>query len=814
MNRNTKKKPSKQEKDVKKKQSSVKKTTQDTIPIEAIYRDGLFLEEGHIWSKTYTFEDVAFTIKPDNEQEAIMKTVEQMLSALPTEALLKFSAVTLKTDAEKRFLEVASHGFADNLNEFREAYNEVIRSKMTASEVQTKKYITVCVEEDDMAKAEAILSNVEGVLRNLMTTLETQLTMLSSEERLELLQKIMNQSEKNYNFEHEGTTTRLDFKKLARQGLNFKDVIAPSYLSFKARDFYINDGMGQSLYITNLPNKLSTKFYTELSTLPFEGVVTYYIRPKTAKEASKILRDLNVGLQTEIESSGDKNGGKVSRKVAAMSDELEAWVTDIQERDQKMFEFDLSIIHFAEDKKQIKLQEDKIKNTADKYICSLQAYNMCQERGFITALPIGQVMTHTSRYITTEAISLFQPFDEINTFQEGGFYYGINSVNQNVVVINKMKNDNYNSVILGSSGSGKSFTTKQEMAAVILNKPKASVFILDPEGEYCDMVRKFDGEVIKISPQSNTGQKSDALNVHINACDLDIDKSLDSTLDPIAMKIDFLCGLLETMIGKGAILDAEQLSIVQRCVNLMYEPYIQHLASLPKVDGQPVTIDRSVCPTLQKLFDLLLRQPEPTAQRLANIMQPYVTGIYSIFAHTTNVNIDNRIICYDISGLSDKMTDLTLKVCLDDFWNRTISNRRRGWVTYIYADEAHRFFANPTSASYFEQFWRRLRKWSGIPTAITQNVSDLLVNPKAALLLTQSSNLIILKQAEREQMLLAELLKLQPSELSYIKRPKPGSGLIVNNGTVIPFTNEFPEDNLLYDIFSTRAKEQIKEVTT
>lgn len=314
------------------------------------------------------------------------------------------------------------------------------------------------------------------------------------------------------------------------------------------------------------------------------------------------------------------------------------------------------------------------------------------------------------------------------------------------------------------------------------------------------MIRKFGGEVIKISPQSNAGGR-DGNRVHINACDLDVDKSLDSSLDPVAMKTDFLCGLLETMIGKGACLDAEQIAVVTRCADLMYEPYIQHLAAMPPVNGHPVTIDRQFCPTLQKLFDLLLEQPEPVAQRLAKIMQPYVTGIYSIFAHTTNVDVDNRIICYDISGISDRMTDLALKVCLDDFWSRTIANRRKGRVTYIYADEAHRFFANPTSADYFEQFWRRLRKWSGVPTAITQNVSDLLVNPKACLLLTQSSNILILKQAEREQMLLSELLNLQPSELAYIKKPKPGSGLIINNGFVIPFINEFPEDNLLYPVF-------------
>lgn len=425
------------------KQAKVRKTTQDTIPVEAVYKDGLFLEENRIFSRMYRFDDIAFTIKSNESQEAIMKSFEEMLSSLPAECTLKFSAVTLKADTEQKFLEVASQNYSDSLNEYREAYNQVIRSKMTASEVSTQKYITVSVKENDMEKAESLLSNVEGILRDMMVSLETQMTRVSSEERLEILQKIFTQSEKNYNFEHDNGTTRLDFKKLAKQGLGFKDVIAPSYLSFKARNFYINDNMGQSLYVNNLPNKLSTKFFTELSSFPFEGIVTYYIHPKSAKEASRIIRDLNVGVQTEMEGKG------VTKKTSAMSDELDAWASDIGERDQKMFEFDLSITHFAPDKETLKAQEAKIRNSADKHICSVSPCIMQQECGFLTSLPLGTVVSHTSRYITTEALGLFQPFDEISTFQKGGFYYGINAVNNNVIVINKMANDNYNSVILG-----------------------------------------------------------------------------------------------------------------------------------------------------------------------------------------------------------------------------------------------------------------------------------------------------------------------------------------------------------------------------
>lgn len=784
----------------KKESAKIRKTTQDTIPIVAVFRDGLFLEENHVFSKMYTFDDIAFTIKSKESQETIMKVFEQLLTAIPSEASLKFSVVITKTDTEKRILEVASQAYEDSLNEWREAYNDVIRSKMSASQVSLKKYITVSVTDDDMEHAESLLGTVEGMLRDAFVSLETQIYLISSEARLEILQQVLNQSQKNYAFEHtDDDRTIVDFKKLAKQGLGFKDIISPQYLAFKGSYFSINDGVGQSLYLNNIPNRLSTSFYTELSSLAFEGVVSYYITPKTAKEASKIIRDLSVGVQTEMDSKKDGP----TKKSIAMSNELEAWASDIQERDQKMFNFDLLVTHFAEDRNALKKQEAKITGVADKFMGNITPCIATQERSFITSLPLGTVIDTTSRYLNTESLALFQPFDEVNTFQEGGRYYGINAINDNVVVINKLKNDNYNSVILGSSGSGKSFAVKQEITGVILNNPTASVFILDPEGEYSQMVERYGGAVVRIAPQSKTA--SEAAKIHLNACDLDIDTSLDPKSDPLAMKTDFICGLIETILGKNATLDAESLAIVTRCVDLMYEPYIDQLSNRQTPDGKPVTIDREICPTLQKLFDLLLRQPEPAAHHLAKKIEPFVVGLYSIFAHTTNVDIDNRIICYDLSGISgDKLMNLALKVCLDDFWSRTLANRRRGRWTYIYADEAHRFFENPTSASYFEQFWRRLRKWNGVPTAITQNPSDLLVSEKACLLLTQSSNIMILRQQEREQMVLKELLNLHPSELAYIKKPKPGSGLIINNGFVIPFINEFPEDNPLFPLFSTK----------
>ena len=324
------------------------KTTQDLIPILRVYDNGLFLEEGRVFSRLYSFTDTSFTIKPKSEQEAIMSQFEAALNGLSTDSYIKICCVTLNADVQEKKLQVSAQatGHSDKVIPLVNAYNSLIDEVMSKSVTRTDKYLVISTEMTDkdfsVDTALAKLDADETVFSEFFRQNNSTFTRVTSEERLELLYNILNDNQKNYTFIHENGTVSIDWKKLTRSGMNFKDLIAPQYIEFRGSNFNINDKVAESLYINNMPNKASTEFYTSLSMLPFPSLVSYTVRPVSAKETTNKIKDLRLSNQTEAEG---KNGP--TRKTTKMEEELEAWEQDIQERDQSMFEFQLNVFHFA-----------------------------------------------------------------------------------------------------------------------------------------------------------------------------------------------------------------------------------------------------------------------------------------------------------------------------------------------------------------------------------------------------------------------------------------------------------------------------------
>ena len=345
---------------------------------------------------------------------------------------------------------------------------------------------------------------------------------------------------------------------------------------------------------------------------------------------------------------------------------------------------------------------------------------------------------------------------------------------------------------------GKSFSSKREMVSAFLTT-NSDIFIIDPDGEYTPLASAFGGSVIRIAPGNG---------VHINPFDLDIDNSTDPDLNPITMKTDFVCGMLETMLGAGARLTPSQRSIVDRCIQQIYRPYLEHLHALPlDANGKRRTIDRDQCPTMQNLFDTLMSQPQPEAQNLALVMETYTIGSFDAFAHRTNVDVDNRLIVYDIKNIGSNLRELGLKICMNDVWNRLSENKRKNKWTYFYIDEFHLLLSNPSTSEFLKTVWKRARKFQGVPTGITQNVEDLLNSPAARALINNTSFIYMLNQSAMDRSMLAELLKLSENDVEFITNAEPGHGLIYNGKQTIPFTDEFPKNTKLYKIMSTKAEE-------
>ena len=785
------------------------RTSQDTLPYIAAYENGAFQTEPGRFTKTFAFDDISFKTKSDEEQNEIYEFYMKFLNSLAAGEDLFYTFVNTSENNSDVIASVVPQTVGDEYDVYRKEMSDMIRQKMKSSRnnIRTRKYLTTRVEKDDVEEAMDALSDAEmRIAQDFRKITKQNIKPLNLAERLEVMNDILNgQSEPNLWFEHDiQGKVSVDFHAMARQGLTTKDIIAPEVIKFDGAKIQLGERYGQAMYLDEVANWMNSNFLSDLAAVNFEMCVTLHIAPVPQDKALKLIHNQSVNINAEVIQRATKlaNQGTspefISADLKNAKDQIDMLQEDLMNRDQKLFFGSLVLVHFADDPETLKKQTKVIKNIGLKYMCSIKTLLMRQERGLRSALPTGIDDTFVKRLLTTESLGLFIPFDEVNQFDKGGFYYGMNSINRSLIVYNRLKGQNYNGLVLGSSGSGKSFSAKREMVSAILNT-KSDVFIVDPDGEYSPIAEAFGGSIIKIAPGNG---------VYINPLDLDIDTSQDMDSNPITMKTDFICGMLETMLGAGARLTPTQKSIVDRCVKQIYRPYLEHLAEMPLgADGKKRTIDREFCPTLQNLFSALLSQPQPEAQNLALVMETYTTGTFDTFAHRTNVDVSNRIIVYDIKNIGSNLRELALKVCLNDVWNKTMENKRRGRWTWFYIDEFHLLLSNQSTSEFLKTVWKRARKWQGVPTGITQNVEDLLESTEARAIINNSSFVYMMNQSAMDRNMLGELMNLTAADKEYITNAEPGCGLIYTGKQTIPFSDHFPENTELYKIMTTKPED-------
>lgn len=783
----------------------IPKTAQDSVPYLEAYENGVFQVEPGVFTKTFRFEDISFKTKSDEEQERIYDAYMKFLNSSKPKEDIFISVVNIRDSAEEKVKMLVSPLKGDDFDIYRREMSDMIADKMKSSNnnIRTEKMITVRLEapsvDEAMQKMDAASSDISDEFKKFT---KMPLKELSLADRLESLFRIMNGTEENFWFEHDAAgNVSLDLGEMAKKGLTTKDIICPELLKFNGNNFQINERYGQAMYLDGIANWLNSNFFTEISGMSFEGVVTMHIQAIPQEDAIRMIHNRSVNIRAEIaqkQKNAMQNGyeSTLPADLKNAADQIEELQEDLLNRDQKLFYLSLSIVHFADTPEEVKEHSGMIKNIASKHMCTIKPMMMQQERGFTSALPVGIDKGYTKRLMTTESLGVFIPFDEINQFDKGGFYYGVNSINKSLIVYNRLKGQNYNGLVLGSSGSGKSFSAKREMCSVILNTD-SDIYIIDPDGEYGPIADAFDGSIIKIAPGNG---------VYINPFDLDIDTSHDSDYNPITMKADFICGMLETMMGAGARLSPTQKSIVGRCIQQIYKPYLEHLQELPPdKNGRKKTIDRDFCPTMQNLFDALLSQSNPEAQQLALIMETYTTGMFDSFAHRTNVDMENRLIVYNIKDVGSNLMELALKVCMNDVWNKMMENRRNSKWTWFYIDEFHLLLGNPSTSDFLKSVWKRARKWQGVPTGITQNVEDLLASTEARAIINNSSFIYMMNQSAMDRNMLQELLNLTDTDKGFITNSEIGCGLIHTGRQSIPFTDKFPQNTELYKIMTTKA---------
>ncbi len=762
-------------------------SAQDVVPIQALWQDGIFLVKDNKYSKCYKFIDINYAVASHDDKEAMFIDYSELLNSLDTGATAKITINNRrinKIDFEKQILLDMKD---DGLDKYRKEYNQMlINQAKDANEIVQEKMITISVYKESVQEARNYFSRVGADLISKFAALGSKCVELNAEERLRVLHDFYRTGEE--------TSFRFDLSETMRKGHNFKDFICPDEFEFKDTFFKMGDRYGRVLFLKEYASFIKDSMVTELTDLNRNLMLSIDIIPIPMDEAVKEAENRRLGIETNITNWQRKQVANnnftaiIPYDMEQQRNESKEFLDDLTTRDQRMFLSVLTMVITANSKEELDSDTENLMQVARKGLCQLGILRFQQLDGLNLVLPITSDFDKIKalRTLTTESLAVFMPFKVQEIRHENGIFYGQNVISKNMIIADRKQLLNGNSFTLGVSGSGKSFTAKEEIASIKLKDPKADILIIDPEREYSKIVKAFGGEVIKISATSKN---------HINA--MDMNSEYGDGANPVILKSEFILSLCEQLIGSGN-LGAKQKSLIDRCTANVYRVFQQG-----NYQGIP--------PTLQDFREELLKQDEPEAKEIALAIELFTNGSLNTFAMQTNVDTSNNLICYDILDLGKQLQPIGMLVVLDSILNRITSNRAKGRNTYIFIDEIYLLFQYEYSANFLFTLWKRVRKYGAFATGITQNVEDLLQSHTARTMLANSEFIIMLNQASTDRIELAKLLNISDLQMSYITNVGAGEGLIKVGSSLVPFVNHFPKNTELYKLMSTKPGEEFDE---
>lgn len=750
----------------------IPKTTQDMIPVDTVYKDGIF-KIGNRYTKSYRFLDINYAIASKEEKTGLFLDYGDLLNSFDSSVMVKITVNNHKIDLHKFKEDILIPFKEDGLDEYRKEYNEMLLDKLKESDdIVQEKYLTLTVFKNNIEEARNYFSRIGTELSSHFAKLGSGCIELNLEERLKILHDFYRSDESEFNF---------DMKDNMRKGHSFKDLICPLAPEFKHKYFKLDDKYGRVLYLSNYPRFIKDSIVSELCNLNKNMMYSMDLISIPTDEAVKEIERKLLGVNTNItnwqrrQNANNNFSAVIPYDMEMQREECKEFLDDLTIRDQRMMLCNITIVHLADSKEELDNDTELLKSVARKFMCDLSIlyFSSRQLDGLCTVLPIGLNRLNIIRTLLTESASVFIPFRAQEIADKGGIWYGQNAITNNPIFCNKECLQNPNAFVLGVPGSGKSFLTKEEIEFIIM-RTDDDILICDPENEYSNIIRKFGGEVIEIS----AGSKD-----HINA--MDMKDGYGDSGDPVRDKSQFIMSLIEQVSRKG--IDDLERSIIDRCVRETYMEFER--------------------PTLKTLRAKLLEQQEKEAKALALKLEIFTDGSLDAFAHETNVDVNNRIVSYNIFKLGKQLKTMGLLVITDAMINRVNENFIKGKKTHIFIDEFHVVFENEQSAAFFNSAWRQFRKRDAYPTGITQNVEYLLDSVEASTMLSNSEFVVMLNQAYQDREKLGRLLNISDEQMSYITNAQSGCGLIKYGGILVPFVNKMPKGRL-YDLNTTKPSDR------
>ena len=765
--------------------STVPHSAQDSIPFQRMFPDGICRVTDNYYTKTIQFQDINYQLAQQEDQTAIFEEWCSFLNFFDSSIRFELSFMNMATDASNFEKMVRIPYQKDHFNPVRTEYSTMLRRQLAQGNngLTKTKYLTFGIEAESMKQAKPRLIHIEIDLMNNFKRLGVRAKVLNGKERLHLMHDMFHMGDHDrFNF---------DWKWLPESGLSVKDFIAPTGFAFPKNRIFQMDGMyGSMSYLQITASDLSDQLLKDFLDMESSQIVTMHIQSVDQNKAIKSIKH----TITELDRSKIEEQKKAVRSgydmdiipsdLATYGKDAKALLKELQSQNERMFLLTFLVMNTGETEQELETNVFQASSIAQKYNCNLRRLDFQQEQGLMSCLPLAQNLIEIQRSMTTSSTAIFVPFTTQELFQTGkeALYYGLNALSNNLIMVDRKKLKNPNGLILGTPGSGKSFSAKREIANAFLVTDD-DVIVCDPEAEYTALVKKFEGQVIKISPSSTQ---------YINPMDINANYSEED--NPIALKADFILSLCELIVGGKEGLQPVEKTVIDRCVHQIYQNYFEN----PVPENMPV---------LQDLYEALLRQDEKEAHHVATALEIYVTGSLNLFNHRTNVDINNRLVCYDIKELGKQLKKIGMLVVQDQVWNRVTINRAAHKTTRYYLDEFHLLLKEEQTASYSVEIWKRYRKWGGIPTGITQNVKDLLSSREVENIFENSDFIYMLNQAAGDRQILAKQLNISPHQLSYVTHSGEGEGLLFYGNTILPFIDHFPKDTELYRVMTTKPQE-------
>ena len=768
-----------------KRQDKRHKSAQDSIPFQRMFPDGICRVTDTYYTKTIQFQDINYQLSQNEDKTAIFDGWCDFLNYFDASVHFQLTFLNMAANKDTYGTQITIPLRGDEDDAIRTEYTQMLRDQLAKGNnglIKTK-YLTFGIEADGMKTAKPRLERIETDVLNNFKRLGVAAEPLNGTERLRLLHDMLRIDDP--------APFRFSWDWLASSGLSVKDFIAPSSFEFaKGNYFGIGQKRGAVSFLQILAPELNDRMLADFLDMESSLIVTMHVQSvdqisaiKTIKRKITDLDRMKIEEQKKAVRSG-YDMDIIPSDLATYGAEAKKLLQELQSRNERMFLLTFLVLNIADSVPKLRNNVFQASSIAQKYNCQLVRLDFRQEEGLMSSLPLGLNQVEIQRGLTTSAVAIFVPFTTQELYQNGSeaLYCGLNALSNNLIMVDRKFLKNPNGLILGTPGSGKSFAAKREIANVFF-VTNDDIIICDPEAEYGPLVERLHGQVIKISPTSPH---------YINPMDLNLNYSDDE--NPLSLKSDFILSLCELIVGGKDGLQPVEKTIIDRCVRMVYRDYLND----PKPENMPV---------LEDLYQELRRQEEKEAQYVATALEIYVTGSLNVFNHRTNVDIQNRIVAFDIKELGKQLKKIGMLVVQDQVWNRVTVNREAHKATRYYIDEFHLLLKEEQTAAYSVEIWKRFRKWGGVPTGITQNVKDLLASREVENIFENSDYIYMLNQASGDRQILAKQLNISPHQLSYVTHSGEGEGLLFYGNIILPFVDRFPKDTELYRVMTTKPNE-------